>query len=188
MNGQEWKCQLTAEQPGFHHKAKKHLLKSWTRRVCLVNKHIHLLCYNLFVCFVNLWIILQVSTDFGEGRSVNRCRSAGILEGLCWSKYAESRFFKLLLWLTCLAGSRITYRSVLFFSTVVNENVSLVISRQLLTDFCTHLPNLPDGTAKAVYHFTLEKIQPRVISFEEQVKAFVLPHGPTEDLYNQMCN
>lgn len=55
------------------------------------------------------------------------------------------------------------------FCAVVNENVSLVISRQLLTDFCTHLPNLPDGTAKSVYHFTLEKIQPRVISFEEQV-------------------
>ncbi len=52
---------------------------------------------------------------------------------------------------------------------MVNENVSLVISRQLLTDFCAHLPNLPDGTAKAVCHFTLEKIQPRVISFEEQV-------------------
>lgn len=62
---------------------------------------------------------------------------------------------------------------IIFFSllTVVNENVSLVISRQLLTDFCTHLPNLPDATAKAVYHFTLEKIQPRVISFEEQVNA-----------------
>lgn len=58
---------------------------------------------------------------------------------------------------------------VLPSSPVVNENVSLVISRQLLTDFCTHLPNLPDSTAKAVYHFTLEKIQPRVISFEEQV-------------------
>lgn len=53
---------------------------------------------------------------------------------------------------------------------MVNENVSLVISRQLLTDFCTHLPNLPDSTAKEIYHFTLEKIQPRVISFEEQVK------------------
>lgn len=59
--------------------------------------------------------------------------------------------------------------------TVVNENVSLVISRQLLTDFCTHLPNLPDATAKAVYHFTLEKIQPRVISFEEQVNAAPAP-------------
>ncbi|KAJ1060927.1 hypothetical protein K5549_002214 [Capra hircus] len=56
-------------------------------------------------------------------------------------------------------------------SKVVNENVSLVISRQLLTDFCTHLPNLPDSTAKEIYHFTLEKIQPRVISFEEQVAS-----------------
>uniref|UniRef100_A0A8C1QN33 COP9 constitutive photomorphogenic homolog subunit 4 (Arabidopsis) n=1 Tax=Cyprinus carpio TaxID=7962 RepID=A0A8C1QN33_CYPCA len=58
-----------------------------------------------------------------------------------------------------------------FVEVMVNENVSLVISRQLLTDFCTHLLNLPDGTAKAVCHFTLEKIQPRVISFEEQVAS-----------------
>lgn len=69
---------------------------------------------------------------------------------------------------------------MLFLSwSVVNENVSLVISRQLLTDFCTHLPNLPDATAKAVYHFTLEKIQPRVISFEEQVNALTLSHRPS---------
>uniref|UniRef100_A0A8L2Q0P3 COP9 signalosome complex subunit 4 n=1 Tax=Rattus norvegicus TaxID=10116 RepID=A0A8L2Q0P3_RAT len=58
-----------------------------------------------------------------------------------------------------------------FVEAMVNENVSLVISRQLLTDFCTHLPNLPDSTAKEVYHFTLEKVQPRVISFEEQVAS-----------------
>ncbi|XP_009324322.1 PREDICTED: COP9 signalosome complex subunit 4 [Pygoscelis adeliae] len=58
-----------------------------------------------------------------------------------------------------------------FVEAMVNENVSLVISRQLLTDFCTHLPSLPDITAKEIYHFTLEKIQPRVISFEEQVAS-----------------
>uniref|UniRef100_A0A8C7QYD1 COP9 signalosome complex subunit 4 n=1 Tax=Oncorhynchus mykiss TaxID=8022 RepID=A0A8C7QYD1_ONCMY len=58
-----------------------------------------------------------------------------------------------------------------FVEAMVNENVSLVISRQLLTDFCTNIPSLPDSTAKAVYHFTLEKIQPRVISFEEQVAS-----------------
>ncbi|XP_029108581.1 COP9 signalosome complex subunit 4 isoform X1 [Scleropages formosus] len=58
-----------------------------------------------------------------------------------------------------------------FVEAMVNENVSLVISRQLLTDFCAHLPNLPDSTAKAVCHFTLERIQPRVISFEEQVAS-----------------
>ncbi|GAB1289890.1 COP9 signalosome complex subunit 4 [Apodemus speciosus] len=64
-----------------------------------------------------------------------------------------------------------------FVEAMVNENVSLVISRQLLTDFCTHLPNLPDSTAKEVYHFTLEKIQPRVISFEEQsVVASIRQH------------
>lgn len=76
--------------------------------------------------------------------------------------------------LTCATWLLTWCHAVTFFFsfTVVNENVSLVISRQLLTDFCTHLPNLPDATAKAVYHFTLEKIQPRVISFEEQVNTF----------------
>ncbi|KAF6390366.1 hypothetical protein mRhiFer1_007933 [Rhinolophus ferrumequinum] len=58
-----------------------------------------------------------------------------------------------------------------FAETMVNENVSLMISRQLLTVFCTHLPNLPESTAKEIYHFALEKIQPRVISFEEQIAS-----------------
>ncbi|KAK3598358.1 hypothetical protein CHS0354_003379 [Potamilus streckersoni] len=58
-----------------------------------------------------------------------------------------------------------------FVEALVNENVSLVISRQLLSDFCTHLSKLDDVTAKRVAHFTLEKIQARVISFEEQVAS-----------------
>lgn len=33
------------------------------------------------------------------------------------------------------------------------------------------LVNLPDDVSKAVSHFTLEKVQPRVISFEEQVAS-----------------
>uniref|UniRef100_A0A6I8NMQ2 COP9 signalosome complex subunit 4 n=1 Tax=Ornithorhynchus anatinus TaxID=9258 RepID=A0A6I8NMQ2_ORNAN len=70
-----------------------------------------------------------------------------------------------------LAGAEQLEALKAFVEAMVNENVSLVISRQLLTDFCTHLPNLPDGTAKEIYHFTLEKIQPRVISFEEQVAS-----------------
>jgi len=52
---------------------------------------------------------------------------------------------------------------------VVNENVSLVISRQVLVDFCNHLTQLPDDVAEDVAQFTLEKVQSRVISFEEQV-------------------
>lgn len=55
---------------------------------------------------------------------------------------------------------------------MVNENVSFMISQHLLTDSCTYLPNLPDGTAKEIFFiFTLEKIQPRVISFEKQVAS-----------------
>lgn len=53
--------------------------------------------------------------------------------------------------------------------TVVNEHVSLVISRQLLTDVGNHLMSLPDHVSKTISHFTLDKVQPRVISFEEQV-------------------
>lgn len=58
-----------------------------------------------------------------------------------------------------------------FFILVVNEHVSLVISRQILSDVSTHLTKLPDDISKAVSHFTLDKVQPRVISFEEQVAS-----------------
>lgn len=44
-----------------------------------------------------------------------------------------------------------------------------MISRQLLTDVGNHLISLPDHVSKAISHFTLDKVQPRVISFEEQV-------------------
>lgn len=58
-----------------------------------------------------------------------------------------------------------------FVEALVHENVSLVISRQLLSDFCSHLTKLPDALAKDVAHFTLDKVHTRVISFEEQVGA-----------------
>ena len=60
--------------------------------------------------------------------------------------------------------------------SVAHESVSLVVSRQILTELCGHLENVNQMTAKAVSHFTLEKLQPRVISFEEQVcLTFALP-------------
>ena len=52
---------------------------------------------------------------------------------------------------------------------IVNEHVSLVISRQVLNDVSMQLNKLPDEESKQVSHFTLDKVQPRVISFEEQV-------------------
>jgi len=56
-----------------------------------------------------------------------------------------------------------------FIEAIVDENVSLVISRQLLTEISTILQNLEDSVSKAVSHYTLDKVAPRVISFEEQV-------------------
>ena len=56
-----------------------------------------------------------------------------------------------------------------FIEAIVNENVSLVISRQLLSDVGSTLVKLEDSVSKAVSHFTLEVVQPRVISFEDQV-------------------
>ncbi|XP_013114653.1 COP9 signalosome complex subunit 4 [Stomoxys calcitrans] len=57
----------------------------------------------------------------------------------------------------------------LFVEAIVNEHVSLVISRQILNDVGIQLSKLPDEVSKVVSHFTLDKVQPRVISFEEQV-------------------
>jgi len=58
-----------------------------------------------------------------------------------------------------------------FIDAIVNENVSLVISRALLTEFATSLSGIQDTIAKAVAHYTLDVVQPRVISFEDQVGA-----------------
>jgi COP9 signalosome complex subunit 4 len=58
-----------------------------------------------------------------------------------------------------------------FIEAIVNENVSLVISRQLLSEVGSTLVRLQDSVSKAVSHFTLEIVQPRVISFEDQVGA-----------------
>lgn len=40
----------------------------------------------------------------------------------------------------------------------MNENVSLVISRQVLTDVSSRLLFLPDEVSKAVAHYTLDKV------------------------------
>lgn len=49
---------------------------------------------------------------------------------------------------------------IISFILVVNENVSLVISRQILSDVSTQLlPDLPDGQSKLLAHYTLEKVR-----------------------------
>lgn len=44
------------------------------------------------------------------------------------------------------------------FSTVVNESVSLVISRQILTEVSGQLANIPDSVSKVIAHYILEKV------------------------------
>lgn len=67
------------------------------------------------------------------------------------------------------AGSELIEMLKLFVEAIVHEHVSLVISRQILNDVGIHLCKLPDDVSKEISHFTLYKVQPRVISFEEQV-------------------
>lgn len=68
-------------------------------------------------------------------------------------------------------GSDLIDTLKLFVEAIVNEHVSLVISRQILNDVGIQLGKLPDEVSMLVSHFTLDKVQPRVISFEEQVSG-----------------
>lgn len=53
---------------------------------------------------------------------------------------------------------------------MVSDDVSLVVSRQLLLPFFAQdLGKLDADAQKEIAHYALSKIQPRVVSFEEQV-------------------
>ena len=52
----------------------------------------------------------------------------------------------------------------------------LVVSRQLLQSFAQELGRLEAETQKEIALFTLTQIQPRVVSFEEQVLIFRILH------------
>ena len=58
-----------------------------------------------------------------------------------------------------------------YVDTIVLENVSLVISRQLLTEVAKTVTELPQPLSKSLCHYMLERVQPRVVSFEEQIVA-----------------
>lgn len=83
------------------------------------------------------------------------------------------------------SGEELVDALKIFIEAIVNENVSLVISRQVLTDVSSRLLFLPDEISKAVSHYTLDKVQPRVISFEEQV-ASIRQH--LADIYERNQN
>jgi len=59
-----------------------------------------------------------------------------------------------------------------FIDLLINESVGLVVSRQLFTDLCQVLASFSAEEAKSIANFALERIQPRAISFEDQVTLF----------------
>lgn len=54
---------------------------------------------------------------------------------------------------------------------VLSDDVPLVVSRQLLQTFAQELGKLEPENQKEIAHYTLRQIQPRVVSFEEQVSV-----------------
>ncbi|CAL5383599.1 unnamed protein product [Camellia sinensis] len=61
-----------------------------------------------------------------------------------------------------------------FIDHVLSDDVPLVVSRQLLQTFAQELGRLEPEAQKEIGHYILNQIQPRVVSFEEQVN-FKLP-------------
>ncbi|XP_077295912.1 COP9 signalosome subunit 4 [Arctopsyche grandis] len=108
------------------------------------------------------------------------------LGGACAShKEQADKYRNILIDLLGNPCEELTETLKIFIEAIVNENVSLVISRQLLTDVSTHLTLLPDDVSREVSHYTLDKVQPRVISFEEQV-ASIRQH--LADIYERNHN
>ncbi|KVH98400.1 Proteasome component (PCI) domain-containing protein [Cynara cardunculus var. scolymus] len=56
-----------------------------------------------------------------------------------------------------------------FIDHILSDDVPLVVSRQLLQTFAQELGRLEAENQKEIAHYTLHQIQPRVVSFEEQV-------------------
>lgn len=56
------------------------------------------------------------------------------------------------------------------FLLVLSDDVPLVVSRQLLQSFTQELGRLEAEVQKEITNYILDQIQPRVVSFEEQVR------------------
>lgn len=74
---------------------------------------------------------------------------------------------------TSIQSIQVVLRSLFYFFhfqiAVVIDQVSLVIARQVLNEIGAQLTKLPDEIASDIAQYILERVQPRVISFEEQV-------------------
>ncbi|GFZ10302.1 proteasome component (PCI) domain protein [Actinidia rufa] len=69
---------------------------------------------------------------------------------------------------TVIASNDIT-QAKKFIDHILSDDVPLVVSRQLLQTFAQELGRLDPEAQKEIGHYILNQIQPRVVSFEEQV-------------------
>eukprot|EP01117_Protostelium_nocturnum_P008432 TRINITY_DN3016_c0_g1_i2.p1 TRINITY_DN3016_c0_g1~~TRINITY_DN3016_c0_g1_i2.p1 ORF type:complete len:259 (+),score=96.31 TRINITY_DN3016_c0_g1_i2:734-1510(+) len=61
-----------------------------------------------------------------------------------------------------------------FVDHMLDEKTPLVVSRTMLQSFATSIANLPVESRKEIAVYALEKTQPRVVAFEEQVSIIRL--------------
>ncbi|KAG5543223.1 hypothetical protein RHGRI_016094 [Rhododendron griersonianum] len=69
---------------------------------------------------------------------------------------------------TVIASNDVT-QAKKFIDHILSDDVPLVVSRQLLQTFAQELGRLEPESQKEIGHYILNQIQPRVVSFEEQV-------------------
>lgn len=64
---------------------------------------------------------------------------------------------------------QLTPNLTVFIDTILSDNVGIVTSRPVLSEYVAAISNLPSAEIKKdVYVYTLEKIRPKIVSFEEQ--------------------
>lgn len=87
-----------------------------------------------------LQYLLQVSTDFREGHPVHRCWPAGILEGLCWSKYAVPASFYIIsmFYLLSTFGWKTGYLTIVFLQQW-SMKMSVLSSRDSCSLISAHI-------------------------------------------------
>ncbi|KAK6939438.1 Proteasome component (PCI) domain [Dillenia turbinata] len=71
--------------------------------------------------------------------------------------------------LSSVISSNDVSRAKKFIDHILSDEVPLVVSRQLLQTFAQELGRLEPDAQKEIAHYALAQIQPRVVSFEEQV-------------------
>ena len=71
-----------------------------------------------------------------------------------------------------------------FVTAATEDSIGLVVSRQVLSDFTTAVDaakNLNSESKKRVYTHALDKVQGRVVSFEDQVRSLL-------SFFRDMCS